>query len=149
MPITFNSFTPAAIPAVTELMLALYAEDPSGKPISLEKIQATFAHLQAHPDQGEILVIKDEEQIVGYTILINFWSNEFGGNILTIDELYVVPAKRNQGIATYFLEHLIQTKPHQAVALQLETTPENYRAKALYKRLGFTPHQNEVLVRDL
>ncbi len=31
-------------------------------------------------------------QLVGYAILIPYWSNEFGGNLLFIDELFVSPA---------------------------------------------------------
>ena len=89
------------------------------------------------------MVFEQGSSTVGYSILINFWSNEFGGNILIIDELFVRKEFRSQGIASQFIQHLAETKFNDSVALQLEVTPDNHRALALYKNLGFKRHKND------
>ncbi|MCC6711077.1 MAG: GNAT family N-acetyltransferase [Candidatus Pacebacteria bacterium] len=132
-----------------ELIMNLYQEDQCGKPMSLEKIELTLKNLNKNPSMGEIILIKNDQQIIGYSILINFWSNEYGGNILTIDELYIEPNYRSKKIGTNFINYLKNTKYNQAVALQLETTPTNLRANSLYKNLGFEPAENSVMVMDI
>lgn len=131
------------------LVEQLYAEDPMGKPISLEKNHRTIETLRTKPDLGEILLLQHEGEIIGYSILINFWSNEFGGNVLTIDELYIQPSHRGQGIASEFIKRLKAERYNDAVALQLEVTPENSRAQQLYQRLGFEPMENQALIAEI
>lgn len=134
---------------ISNLMNNLYHEDPTGKPISLEKIELTFKTLRSQPARGKILTIKNDNEIIGYSILINFWSNEFGGNILMLDELYIKPEYRSQGIGSTFINYLIKTMPENSVAIQLEVTPNNILAKKLYKRLGFSDYENHLLSLDL
>lgn len=66
-------------------MLNLYTEDPKDQIIELAKIEKTFTALLLEPSRRTIMVFEAAHEIVGYSILINFWSNEFGGNILIID----------------------------------------------------------------
>jgi len=147
--IKYLPYQPQFKTRLTELVNGLHREDPAGKPISPEKIELTIQTLTTRPDLGEILLFQKDNDLVGYAFLINFWSNEYGGNILTIDELYIDQAYRNQGIGTDFLNYLRTTKYKNAVALQLETTPDNDRAKKLYQKLGFAPIENDVWVLDL
>lgn len=130
-------------------MQALSLEDRQDKPLSAEFAERTFAQFKAHPDQGGIIVFEADTELVGYAILINFWSNEFGGNVLNVDELYVVPNWRGQGIGTGLMEYLITTKYNQAVMLQLEVSPDNERARKLYTSLGFVTYKNETLTKML
>lgn len=134
---------------LTELIQKLYQEDPSGKPISLTKIETTIHTLQSKPDLGEILLIVNDQEIIGYTILINFWSNEYGGNVLHIDEIYLQPNYRGQGIGTALIHYLRTSKYKQAVALQLEVTKDNHRARKLYQQLGFAPLENLAMAMDI
>jgi GNAT superfamily N-acetyltransferase len=122
---------------VTGLIKSLYQDDPDSNFMTEEKIKLTFETLGRHPDYGSVLVFQQHSQIIGYAILINFWSNEYGGIILTIDELLVVPAVRGQGIGTAFIKYLIETHFNNFVALKLEVLPYNARALKLYKSLGF------------
>ncbi len=149
MNISYQDFTDSDSDAVASLIEKLYSEDKTGKPITLDKIQLTFKTLISQPSLGEIVVIKNNDKIIGYTILINFWSNEFGGNILNIDELYVVKEFRSLGIGTNLIKYLAENKYKNSVAIQLEATPENVLAKKLYKRLGFKNWQNECLIMEL
>lgn len=122
------------------LSLALYREDPSPEPISPEQVQATLQTLRNEPHRGLTVVLEVQGEVAGYAFLIRFWSNELGGEVVTIDELYVRPADRGQGQATTLLEELSGPEslwPSPAVALSLEVTPDNHRARALYERLGF------------
>jgi ribosomal protein S18 acetylase RimI-like enzyme len=74
-------------------------------------------------------------------LLISFWSNELGGEVCNIDELFVAPEYRGRGVATALLERLAEGEeslwPVRPAALALEVTPQNERARALYERLGF------------
>jgi ribosomal protein S18 acetylase RimI-like enzyme len=127
------------------MMHELSYEDPSTERITDKKISLTFRELSRNPNKGRIVVFEKAKTIIGYAILIPYWSNEYGGNILHIDELYVKPEHRARGIATSFLERILLAK--QAVALQLEVTPTNTTARNYYRNLGFKKSKNHHLIR--
>jgi GNAT superfamily N-acetyltransferase len=149
MDIRYRPYRPADEPVLTRYILDLYADDISGKPMTEQKIRNTIATLAAKPELGSILMIENGDVAVGYAILINFWSNEYGGIMLNIDELYVAPRHRGKGFASALIRHLAQTRYNNAVALQLEVSHKNQPARRLYDSLGFTPHPNNVLTLEL
>lgn len=149
MQMKYRQFRPSDAEVVSELIQSLYREDPSDKPMLPQKIRGTFDSLTRHPDRGAIMVFEHEGEIAGYAILINFWSNEFGGNITFIDELYVRKEFRGRGVGTNFIRHLAETRAGDSVALQLEVTPGNAKARKLYESLGFKPHKNSLLELNL
>ena len=53
---------------------------------------------------------------------------------------------RGRGIATIFLKRMLLAKD-EAVALQLEVTPGNMRARNYYRKLGFRKPKNIHLIR--
>ena len=132
-----------------EMCLALHREDPSVEEMSLEKIRRTVEELGRRPDKGAILFFWAGRIVVGYAILIHFWSNEYGGDIEIIDELYVKPSWRGRGICTAFLEHLSGLGAGRLKGLKLEVTPANERAHAYYLRQGFDPVKNRHLFKKL
>ena len=127
-------------------MHELYHEDPSTEKITDKKISLTFRELSNDPNRGRIVVFEKAKAIIGYALLIPYWSNEYGGNILHIDELYVKPEHRERGIATSFLKRMLLAK-HEAVALQLEVTPTNRRVRNYYRKFGFKKSKNLHLIR--
>jgi GNAT superfamily N-acetyltransferase len=136
--------------AIAAMFLALYTEDP-GEPVTDEQLRQTLAAFRAEPVRGRALVAAVDDAPVGYALLVSFWSTEYAGEICTIDELYVVKKLRSQGIATQLIERLPGDRtlwPRRPVALQLEVTPGNGRARALYERLGFRA-KNHLLRRPV
>jgi ribosomal protein S18 acetylase RimI-like enzyme len=79
-------------------------------------------------------------QVSGYALLIGFWSNELGGEICEVDELYVVPERRNRGYGSSLFTAITQGDlwPGPTAAIVLGVTPDNAAARWLYERLGFT-----------
>lgn len=127
------------------MIFSLYREDPAGESMGEEKIKRTVAEFRKNPDKLNIYLFRRDNINVGYAILVFFWSNEYGGDILTVDELFIKAKYRNQGIGTEFFSFADKIK--NKVALQLETTPDNRRAFAYYKRLGFVPDENNHMTR--
>ena len=76
---------------------------------------------------------------VGYALMMDSWSIEFGGLVTILDEIYVLPAWRGKGVASRaILEFRKQSHARGAVMMCMETTPDNLSAQKLYQRLGFT-----------
>jgi len=130
-------------------MQALYAEDPGAAPMTREKAVRTLERLAAEPSRG-VAVVCDPggPAVAGYALLCAFWSNELGGEVCIIDELYIVPEARGRGDATRLVRGLCErTLPwfQTAVAIELEVTPGNARARALYERLGFAAYKNALM----
>ena len=126
------------LPGLLEMVFSFYHEidDYYAELISAEKILRTVSALTTDPFRGKIVILEMDGQTAGYAILIYYWSNEFGGEMLFIDELFVKPAWRRQGVARAFLRHLEQSET--VYALQLEVNPANTAAFRLYETAGFS-----------
>ena len=146
MKIRYRQFTLGDKKIITRLMKDFYKEVPGIRGITDDKIKRTFLALAADPGKGKILVIEKGKIIVGYALLANFWSNEWGGNVLFLDEIYLKPEFRGQGIGRSFINYLIEKKYNHATAIQLEVASNNKKARALYADIGFKPYQNEYLL---
>jgi GNAT superfamily N-acetyltransferase len=145
--IDFKTMTDAqtdseAAAEVIEMMKSLYDEDPFAPHARHDQFPRTLHHLLASPATGRVVLFLEQNAIRGYALLIPFWSNEFGGNVVVIDEIYVQPTSRNRGIARAFFAFVADKKPFNAVALGLEVSPDNHAARRLYTSLGFTPRTN-------
>ena len=93
-------------------------------------------------------VLEASAGLLGYAFLCSFWSNELGGEVCVVDELYVAPAARGRGAATALITGLTRRGLpwfREAVAVELEVTPGNTRARALYERMGFAPYKNALM----
>jgi GNAT superfamily N-acetyltransferase len=135
--------------AVASMIKGLYSEDPSGKPMSDEKVRRTFEELTKHPERGTIWVMEKDHSLVGYSITINYWSNEYGGNILFIDELYVIPSERGSGIGSDLIRFLKDNRPNGSVGILLEVLPTNKGACRFYEREGFHLSRYSHYVKEL
>ena len=147
--VNFRALQQNDLAEVEQMIFQLYEEDPEGDPITSEKIAKTVRELSDHPEKGRFIVFAKATEIAGYAIVIYFWSNELGGNVLYIDELFVKKAWRNCGIATRFFDAISSNEQGAVKALQLEVTPSNEQAMSYYKRLGFGSSKNSHLLKSL
>ena len=145
----FRPFAPADLPELEAMVLALYAGDAYGRPMTADRVRRTVAELTAHPHKGRIEIIACDGVIVGYAIVVSYWSNEHGGTVAILDELLVKPGWRGRGIGSAFLEHLAATAGDGVKGVLLEVAPANGGALALYLRHGFAPAANRHLFRAL
>ena len=137
------------INAFNSMVLSLYKEDPPGRKMSARKIQRTISELTAHPSRGSIIMIHAETEVVGYAIIIHYWSNEYGGNIACIDELYIKPRWRKRGVGSKCIDYISRRSGTKFKGMQTETTPKNRRAMLFYGNCGFRSARNQYLFREL
>ena len=81
-------------------------------------------------------VFLDGKTIVGYAMLAKSFSTEFGKPCVWIEDLYLEPPYRDQGLGSRFLRFVAETYPN--AILRLEAEEENHRAVHVYKKAGFT-----------
>jgi ribosomal protein S18 acetylase RimI-like enzyme len=116
-------------------------------PGEIRRIERWLASARVFLAVSALVAIWMDPTVIGYSILIFYWSNEYGGDVLHIDELYVKPEHRGRGVATSFFKEILRTAKDKTVALELEVTPRNTRALRYYKRLGFKETTNLHLMR--
>ncbi len=122
-----------------ELCRGLYLEDVGPLPAETRSMRETLATLRREPWRGRAVVRVAGGQVIGYALLIAYLSNELGGEVCAVDELYVRRDFRGQGHGAALFEAIEQGEiwPTPAVALALGVTAGNVRARSLYERLGF------------
>jgi GNAT superfamily N-acetyltransferase len=124
---------------VVELCLRLYGEDPGPLPADGRAMRETLARLRHEPWRGRPVVLDVGQQVLGYALLIAYWSNELGGEVCAVDELYVARDLRSRGHGAALIQAIGRGDvwPAPLAAIALGVTPGNTRARRLYERLGF------------
>lgn len=142
MPYTFDADTKLA-----EMIFALYHADDGMERMSHEKIKNTISYYKNNSLGGTIYFFYKNDDIAGYAIVNNFWSNEYGGFVAFLDELFVLQEYRCLGIGALFLQFLEEKKKYKSIFL--EVYPENKSAYNFYKRHGFEISQSNLLKKNL
>lgn len=143
--ITFELLTKENIPTIVNLMVNFYAID--GYPINKENTTNLFSEFVNKPESGKCFVIKYNNEICGYTILIQFFSFEMGGYVLLLDELYIDNNFQGKGIgkkAMKFIKQFAQENNYKKIVLEVE--PHNQRAIQLYQKENFRKHKRDLMI---
>ena len=106
---------------------------------SKDHFTATFDELMRSDTYAECFIFELDGKTAGYSLLAKTFSQEAGGIVMWIEEIYVSPEFRSRGIGSAFLEHLIKSRDKSVRRLRLEAEKENEGAIKLYRSLGFEP----------
>lgn len=89
---------------------------------------------------GGIWLIFTPTALAGYIALTFGYSIEFGGKDAFVDEFYIKPEFRGQGIGKQTLNHIQQEARVLGIqAMHLEVAQQNIRAQKLYVQANFQP----------
>ena len=83
-------------------------------------------------------LVRSQGSLLGYVVLTLGYSIEHGGRDAFIDDLYLVPQARGQGVGARVLDFVEDQARRLGVkVLHLEVERTNDRASRLYQRRGF------------
>ncbi len=114
---------------------AFYNSDAVLHSIPDDYIVKTFEELMHNDTYAQAFIIEKDDKRAGYALLAKTFSQEAGGIVLWLDELYILPEFRSCGLGSAFLEFLKQIP--DTARLRLELCPSNKKACEVYKRQGF------------
>ena len=137
------------IPAFVRLVKRFYAERSQAHRVTAESVTRTYLELLRHPERGSIFLFERGESLVGYCLLLVSWSNEHGGDIVTIDEIYIAPDHRGGGIARDFLGLLSQVAPRGTRAIRIRAPSKDRNAARFCTKTGFTPSGDGIMIKEL
>ena len=93
------------------------------------------------------MAILSTQQVVGYIALTFGYSIEFGGKDAFIDEFYIQPEFRGQGLGKQTLSLIQQeAKTHNIHAIHLEVAHANKKAQSFYTQANLHPRHKYVLM---
>lgn len=135
----------ADIPALVELMSQFHAE--SAYALDREWAAASFAQLLRDEARGAVWIARRGTEPAGHAVLALRHSMEFGGLAGVIDDLFVRPQFRRQGVGSALLRALFGAcRKLQVAAVHVEVGPSNVSALAFYQALGLRGHTDRQIL---
>ncbi|MCI0533886.1 MAG: GNAT family N-acetyltransferase [Verrucomicrobiales bacterium] len=139
---------PDDVPQLVTMMDEFYAE--GGYPLNQPRAAAAFTALLADDRLGCVFLIQAGDQDVGYVVVTLCFSMEYGGPNAFVDDLFVRRPFRGSGLGTAALLEVRAFCAQRGVrAIHVETGRDNTTAQAVYRRVGFTHTDRELLTLKL
>lgn len=139
--VTFRPYQPAREERALEALIrGLNADEANIRPLSEDNLARTLAHLRALGEDRGLCVVADAGggELVGYALLFPHWSGEYGGELLLLDELYVVPELRSRGVGADLMAWVeAYARRTGRVGITFVVVGQNTRARRFYERLGY------------
>ena len=125
------------IPQLSELLSLLFGQEADFKP-DTERQTAGLRTIIEHPEVGCILALRDGSALVGMVNILYTVSTACGGRVAIIEDMIVLPEKRNDGMGSLLLSEAIAlTRAAGCSRITLLTDRTNESAIRFYERHGF------------
>ena len=106
------------------------------------QLSQLLKQIVSQPHLGSVWVARKSEVMVGYLIAVLVFSLEYQGIVAEIDEVFVVPQARGDGIGAALLEIAEATLTSAGCTfIQLQLGVGNASARAFYGRRGYAPRK--------
>lgn len=113
----------------------LYKSDAALHSIPENYIQKTFDELMKSDVYADAYIIEKDGEKAGYALLSKTFSQESGGMVVWLEEIYILPQYRSLGLGGEFIRFLKECNDFKRVRLELSNS--NCRAYEAYKKYGF------------
>lgn len=131
-----------------DLMSDFYAE--SDYDLNRELSRRALDDLIANSSLGKVWLMRHGGRIAGYIVLTVCFSMEYGGLSGYVDDLFVRPEFRRQGLGRLAMGALLSECHQRNVrAIHVEVDRNNQCAKNLYGKFGFREDDRELLTCKL
>jgi Sortase and related acyltransferases len=148
MDITFTLAALADLDALVDSMRDYYAFDHLA--FDGRVARTALQQIVSEPLLGRVYLIQSDGQTLGYVVLTLGFSLEFRGRDAFVDELYLRPSVRGQGIGKRTLQHAETVCRSLGVqVLHLEVKRANVKAQEIYKKFGFQDHDRYLMTKWL
>lgn len=124
---------------VAEMLASLFAE--VGHTLTAPEIADMFVEIDEDSLHSTLLAMNDDGEAVGVLTLVESLALYAGGRIGVINELYVVPPYRSEGVGKILLDAAKELAEERGWQRLEVTTPGEQYEKTLrfYEREGFLP----------
>lgn len=147
--IIFRDFKESDRAEFLKMCREFYSGDAVDHAIPQEYMQATFNEILRQGPYLRGIIFEQDGKIAGYGQLSFTFSNEVGGFVVLIEEIYVQPEYQNGGIGNAYLEWLKKEYGKMAKRFRLEVCTGNSGAIRLYSKKGFEKLAYEQMILDL
>lgn len=120
-----------------DLVRAFYQSEAVLHSIPDEYIENTWNELMSSSDYVKAYILESDNQVAGYALLSFTFSQEVGGKVAWLEELFMLPEFRGQGLGKEFFAFMEANVESKVSRIRLEVEPDNERAKRLYESLGY------------
>ncbi|MGC1619641.1 MAG: GNAT family N-acetyltransferase [Candidatus Acidiferrum sp.] len=136
--------------ALLRMMRNLAEQEPGAYFFDEPVVRGVLHKLLANPNLGQAWIFFDGETPVGYIVLTFGYSFEYHGRDSFIDELYIEPQYRRQGIGRRAVQFVEERALELGVnALHLEVDDGNEPAAELYRRSGYDDQSRFLMTKWL
>lgn len=106
-------------------------------PVPERHFEDTFRQLTSGSPFAKGFLILEAGEAAGYCLLAVTWSQEAGGQVWWLEELYLRPEFQGMGLGSHVIQQLRDIRPPEVTRFRLEVEPDNQGARRLYEYLGF------------
>lgn len=123
--------------AICHLLAELFAQEADFS-ADHDKQASAVKTLLAAPEQGQILLLKIDNQIAGMVSLLYLISTAMGGKVAMLEDLIIASNYRSQGLGKQLLTAAIDHARRQGcLRITLLTDADNKSAQQFYLKQGF------------
>ena len=134
--------------AVTEMLDEFYHSPAVLHPIPRAHFEKSLNEAEAGNPCVRLYLIENGGQTAGYALLALTFSNEAGGDVVWLDEIYIRPEFQGKGLGNEFFDFL-EKEYADAARIRLEVEPDNEGAVRLYRRRGFKKLDYDQYIRGV
>lgn len=131
----------------TQMVQDFYSSDAVAHSLNPKNIENTINEALKDDTYVECFILEENSKTTGYAVLAKTFSQEAGGVVIWIEELYIKPEYRAMGIGKEFFK-FVHEKYNEAKRFRLELTPDNKIAKEMYEHLGYENLAYEQMTMD-
>ena len=145
----FRDFKESDRRAFLEMCRGFYSGDAVDHAIPEKYMELTFDEILRQGPYLRGILFEQNGKTAGYGQLSFTFSNEVGGFVVQIEEIYVLPEFQGKGIGNAYLEWLKDEYRGKAKRFRLEVCSGNAGAIRLYSKKGFEKLSYEQMILDL
>ena len=131
-----------------EMAEEFYHSDAVLHPIPRAHFEKTAEEALKSGTYAEIYLLEYEGKTAGYGLTARTFSQEAGGQVLWIEELYIREGIPFQRAGQRVLSYLEENNKGVLSRLRLEVEADNTRAISLYERLGYEVLDYVQMIKD-